>query len=106
LNITNQQFNLAAANSGYGLAVAGATTISGAVGSTIDNEAAQLTMPSLILNGSLTLTGTGNTTIGQLGGVAGFNQASAGTLSVTGSPLPGFASAVQVSTGTLSLSNT
>jgi autotransporter-associated beta strand protein len=105
LNINSQTLNLLAGNSGYGLAVTGATTITGVTSSNIDNEASELIMPSLVLNGPLIITGTGITSIGQLGGSATLNAVSDNVINLTGAPLAGFNSNVQVSTGTVNLNN-
>jgi fibronectin-binding autotransporter adhesin len=104
LNLVDRQLNLFQAN-GYTLGVTGATTISGTGTATIDNEISQLSLASLQLDAGLLLTGTGSTTIGQLGGSGVFRQASGGTVTVTGAALPGFTGNVQVAGGTLVLSH-
>jgi len=105
LNLSNQQLLLVAPNAGYGLNVTGGTTVSGAAGSNIDNNAAQLMTPTLVLNGSLSISGTGLTTVGQLGGAGGLTKVSSGVLTINGAPMAGFASAVAVNGGTVNVNN-
>jgi hypothetical protein len=107
LNLNDRQLNLISKSAGYGLAVASATTISGAVGSTIDNDMVSFATPVLQLNAGLTLTGTGSASIGQLGGAGPLKIAAPnGSVTLTGAPLPDFTSAVQITGGTVNLNTT
>ena len=99
LSVADQSLSLVAPNAGYGLAVSGPTTISGVSGGTIDNRATQLTLASLAINSPFNLTGTGNTTIGPLGGNATANFSTTGTVTFTSAPQAGFASSVVLNTG-------
>jgi hypothetical protein len=99
LSVTDQTLNLAQGNAGYGLAVSGPTTIGGAAGGTINNNAAQLTLASLQVSSPFTLTGGGNATIGPLGGTATANFSSTGTVNFTGAARAGFGSTVILNTG-------
>jgi hypothetical protein len=105
LSVADQSLSLVAPNAGYGLAVSGPTTISGASGGIIDNRAAQLTLASLALNSPLTLTGTGNTTIGPLGGNGVASFSTTGTVTFTGAPQAGFASTLLLNTGVANVNN-